>query len=287
MEIDEKLSSEELAEQRKDSVLYGCKSVNVKVEDVDTNTGVVTGFYNTMNFLDSDMDVSMIGSFNKTIKDRGPESDAIAKFKHMRDHDWGKVTGIPHVLKEKTINVKGVKTTGLYFEVKINSKSDNGRNQLADYEAGVIDNHSIGFAYGKLNYYQADTDQFKEVVDTLINPSAAIGIHGLYSVSEYKGFEGSSVAFGSNEWTPFLGMKSGTKGQKLDVLLKKVDILQRVLKNGTQTDDHLEGLKYRFLQLKQAIQDYVSEPSLKDTLDKPPREDTSKSDMFLKYISTQ
>ena len=49
------------------------------IKDVDTTSRVVSGFYNAYNFLDGACDVLVMGSCKKSIKERGPASEATAK----------------------------------------------------------------------------------------------------------------------------------------------------------------------------------------------------------------
>src|ERR1700742_226769 len=97
---------------------YAVKSAmsNVHIKDVDTTGRVVTGFYNSFNYFDSDQDVILPGAMNKSIKEHGPESDGIAKIKHLMFHDWKQLPGKIQVLKEQKENVQGVNILGTYFE---------------------------------------------------------------------------------------------------------------------------------------------------------------------------
>src|ERR1700743_1813542 len=89
------------------------------IKDVDLTKRIVTGFYNTCMYFDSDYDVLLKGSSNKSITERGPDSNSVAKIKHLLFHDWTKLPGKIQVLKEDTATVNGQNVTGIYFETKM------------------------------------------------------------------------------------------------------------------------------------------------------------------------
>ncbi len=262
------------AKQKKDGTVYGRKTSLVgTVKDVDLSKRIVTGFYNSLNYFDKDWDVSLKGCYNKSIADRGPKSEAVAKFKMLRDHNWNKVLSRPHVLEERKVD--GVE--GLYFEAKL-SQSTTGNDALIDYQEGVIDNHSFGFAYGVITYLADDTDAYKKVFDTLINPEDTIGKGGLYAVAEYIAYEGSAVPYGANELTPFLGVKSGNKSAYIEDLCGKIETMRRQIRHGKQSDEHLESLEMQMRQIEQLIKGLELEKPLKTgTQDGPPNAEDSKS----------
>ena len=87
------------------SKYYSVKSSQVKaIVDVSTSGRTVTGFYNAYNFIDSDGDVLIQGSAKKSIKERGPKSNAVAKIKHALNHDLTQLPGKIVNLEEKTVN---------------------------------------------------------------------------------------------------------------------------------------------------------------------------------------
>jgi phage head maturation protease len=177
------------------------------IKDVSTSRRTVTGFYNTMFYVDSDNDVSLPNSFAKSINDRGPNSNAKAKIKHAKDHDLTQVYGVPNVLEERTVqmtvNGQLKNVMGLYFETKL-PKTQLGNDSLVNYKEGVIDNHSIGFRYGKLEWLKEGTTEFDKIMSMLLNPED-VKDGGLWGVSEYILHEGSSVAFGANNISSFNG----------------------------------------------------------------------------------
>ena len=135
-----------LSEVDKKSAHYSVKSADANILDVSTSSRIVTGFFNSYNFFDSDKDVLIMGSAKKSIEERGVNSTAVAKIKHALNHDLTTLVGKLQVLEETTKN--GI--TGIYFESKI-ANTTLGNDTLINYKEGIYDNHSIGFKYNQLS----------------------------------------------------------------------------------------------------------------------------------------
>src|SRR5690606_24479112 len=111
---------------------------------------------------------------------------------------------------------------GIYFETKMLNTSD-GNDTLIKYQEGVYDNHSIGFRYLDIRYIEQDSDQWKVNIDKLINPEDAENRGYMFLVKEIELFEGSTVAFGANRLTPYLGSKSENKSLSLLKINERMD----------------------------------------------------------------
>lgn len=239
----------------------------VAIKDVDTVGRVVTGFYNTFNYVDSDGDVLIMGSAKKTIKERGVNSTAIAKIKHALNHNLSLLPGKIVVLEEKEIN--GL--SGIYFETKM-ANTTIGNDTLQNYLEKIYDNHSIGFQYMQVEMIDTKAKDWQKWVDNLINPEDAIKREMLWIVKEIALFEGSTVAFGANKLTPFLGVKSGNKDSMRLALCGKVDAITNTLKNGTQSDEMMEQLELQCLQFKQMIVELTENITLNKSTERPDEE---------------
>jgi hypothetical protein len=191
--------------------------------------------------------VLLPGCAKKTIAERGPDSSATAKIKHALFHDLTKIPGKILVLKEATID--GI--TGIYFETKL-ADTELGEETLCNYLAGIWDNHSIGFRYLQLKEITKEASNWNQILDTLINPEEAVKRGCIYLVSEIKLYEGSTVAFGANELTPFLGFKTGNP---VDLFNEKLQLFEETLHKSKQNDDFLQTLEIQFLQIKQLYND--------------------------------
>ena len=261
---------------KKKKSFYSIKTngeINFSIKDVDTKSRTVSGVYNTFNFFDSDGDVLLPGCCNKSIADRGPLSEAIAKIVQAKNHDLTKIPGKIKTLEEKVINYKGVNMTCLYFETVMGT-STLGMDELKDYSEGIIQNHSIGYQNDEYKFLtrdahgnSADGQLWKKVQDNLINPDALTDANYLCAVSKIKLFEGSSVAIGANTLTPNLGLKakngSEVKAAYELMVINRLNKLQKTLKSGTQSDERMELFELEVMQLKQIISDLCEKLSPK------------------------
>ena len=249
--------------------------IGVKVLDVDEGSRTVTGIANTMLYFDHDADVIMPGAFSKSLKERGINSTGKAKIKHAMFHDMTRLAFKPQVIDERVID--GV--TSLYFE-SVAADTTDGNDELEKYKMGIYDNHSIGFAYvqGKIAMFQKDTDEFKELLNMVANPSDMAASEYVFKVTEINLFEYSTVAIGANEMTPFLGMKSLD-----DVPAIRAEIEKRINKiqiatKGNFTDETHYLFELQLRQLKQMMYELTTfQPSIKDTLLEPFMNDTQKA----------
>jgi phage head maturation protease len=242
------------------------------VKDVDMSRRTVTGFFNAYNFFDSDSDVILMGAAKRSIKDRGPESNATAKIKHALFHDLTLLPGKIQVLEEKTIG----KITGIYFETKM-SQTQIGTDTLVNYQEGIYDNHSVGFRYIDVEYVDAESKNWQKYVDLLMNPKAAIDTGYLFAVKELALWEGSTVSFGANSLTPYLGSKSLNRESCLMKLYSRLDTFEKQLHSGVQSDETMNEFELQVMQIKQMIKElFEAEPSVKDTVKPPSVKPTAK-----------
>ena len=186
------------------------------VKDVDISSRTVTGYFASFGNLDSDGDVFTPGAFKKTISERGPSG--ANRIIHLLQHDTLKPLGKPDILFEDS--------AGLYFETKV-AKTTYGDDVLKLYETGTFNEHSVGFV-------TIDEERKDETTNIL---------------KEVKLYEGSTVTWGANEATPFMGFKSLDKGNITDRLEK----LSKSVSKGTFTDDTLQLLEIEFEQLKSLL----------------------------------
>jgi HK97 family phage prohead protease len=250
---------------------YAVKSslAGLHIKDVDTVGRIVTGFYNTANYFDSDQDVILPGATKRSIAAMGPESDGVAKIKHLMFHDWKQLPGKIQTLQEKSMPVNGQNVLGLYFETAM-AKTQLGTDTLANYQAGVYDNHSIGFQYLDGEYIDSESEGWDKALQNLINPDDAEGAGYMFLWKEIKLYEGSTVAFGANELTPYLGIKSDMPESTMILQIQqRIKNISDVLKNGTQSDDMMYCLQMQLKQLSQMLNEiFQPSSSIKDALKK-------------------
>jgi hypothetical protein len=239
------------------------------VMDVDTTKRIVTGLYNTYNYFDSDCDVLLPGCSLKSIQERGPMSAGVPKIKHALFHDLTKLPGKILTLEEREVEINGQKVKGLYFETQMSSAQD-GVDTLIKYQEGIYDNHSIGFRYLQLEFVDSEATDWLQLVSQLTNPDDALECGCMYLVKEINLYEGSTVSFGANSLTPYLGCKSKDKALVQLSLFERMDRLNSQIKKGTLSDDAIQDLKIQFLQIKQMVKEmFEMEPFVKPTVEQP------------------
>lgn len=267
----------ELIKQKKLNTFYQVKSENpyLTIKDIDMTKRIVTGFYDTFWYFDKDHDVLIDKVAKKSINERGANSNATGKIKHLLFHDLTRLPGKILVLEEKTID----NITGIYFETKMLNTID-GNDTLIKYQEGVYDNHSIGFRYLQLEWLDEDSEDWERILGLLINPEDAEKVGYLWLVKEIDLFEGSTVAFGANQLTPYLGVKSNDKELVKVKLFERIDLLNKQLRTGTVSDESMKDFELQILQIKQMINEF--EPFNKDTFMKPSKKDTQIDYEYLK-----
>lgn len=188
-----------------------------EIKDIDVEKRIVTGYAAKFGNIDLHGDMIMPGAFSKTIKERGVNGKNEIWFLH--DHDSSKPLGKPSVLKEDSF--------GLYFEAKI-VDTDIGDSVLKLYEEELINQHSIGFS---------------TIKEEKVEPKNS---KGYYELQELKLYEFSSVLWGANPDTPFMGLKSlDAKG-----LEDRFSKLYKMLRKGNLTDDIYELLEIEYNFIK-------------------------------------
>lgn len=250
----------------KKSKIYSVKSSSIgkaSIKDVDLKKRIVTGFYNAYNFVDDGMDVLLDGCCKQSIKQNGPESNSVAKIKHALFHDITRLPGKILVLEERTVDTeKFGSVTGPYFETQMDSSTE-GNDTLIKYQAGVYDNHSIGYRELQAKKIERDgqhgnSQQWNKFMDMLVNPKKAEDAGYFYAVSEIRLFEGSTVGFGMNELTPYLGVKGKEQVNEIQ-LMERFAKLESILKIKTLSDDALQSAEIQIMQLKQIMTDLFSQ----------------------------
>lgn len=251
----------EAMQAKKFATHYGVKAGN-GTKDVDVAKRTVQSIPNTYLFFDSDYDVLLPGCAKKTISERGPESTGEAKIKNVKDHRITERIGKPTLLDERTIDSKKV----MYGESKMLTTTL-GNDTLIEYQEGVIDQHSIGFRYLDMEYVNAEAKNWKDWLAKLVNPEKAEAAGFMFLVKEIEMYEWSPVSFGANCLTPYLGVKRENKLAVTTKLFDRLDLLEKQLRSGKQSDWAMLDYELETRQLKQIITELMEqEPSMKDTL---------------------
>lgn len=213
------------------------KAMQLSVKDVDTKSGIVTGYYAAFGNIDNGYDRILKGAFTKTILERGPEGTK--QIKHLYQHDSWTPLGLPTILKEDT--------KGLYFETPF-SKTEFAQDILIQYAEGIFNEHSIGYRVIKEKRVEDDNGNFI-----------------CWDLEEVKLWEGSTVTWGMNPNTPFTGLKSETKEDHVDELSKRMQKCISVLKIGSLSDETLERAEIELLKINEAYKSLLTQEPDKST----------------------
>ena len=213
----------------KKSMIYNYKSFEGNVKDVDSKQGIVSGYFSAFGMVDADGDIMMPGAFKRSIQDWGPE--AKGRVKHLLNHDPSQPLGKILELKEDSY--------GLYYRSQVGSHRL-GQDFIKMVESDLIGEHSIGFRILR-EQKAAEANEIHEVML----------------------FEGSSLtAWGANEYTPILGIKSLSDYSKIQEQIKS---FEKFIRNSDVTDETIELCLIKVRQLAQAIEKTNSTKAVEET----------------------
>lgn len=206
-----------------------------EITEVDIERRIVMGYAAKFGNIDLHGDMIMPGAFTKTITERGPQGKNEIWFLH--NHSSDNPLGKPSVLKEDNY--------GLYFEAAI-IDTEIGEDILKLYENGLINQHSIGFSTIKETRVEEGNQK------------------PYYQIQEVKLYEFSSVLWGANPETPFLGLKSmDAKG-----LQDRFDKIYKQLRSGNLKDETYELIEIEYNFIKSELFKLINEKeSVKSTLE--------------------
>ena len=204
------------------NMIYVYKNQNLEVKDVDSKQGIVSGYFSAFGMVDSDGDIMMQGAFKRSIQDWGPE--AKGRIKHLLNHDPSKPLGKIIELKEDGY--------GLFYRSQV-GKHQLGQDFVKMVESGLISEHSIGFR----TLREQKNDSANEIHEVML-------------------FEGSSLtAWGANEHTPMLGIKSI---KNIDEIKEQIRNFEKFIRNSDVTDETIELCLIKVRQLAQAVEQMSS-----------------------------
>ena len=171
---------------------------------IELAKGEVLIIGNAVGFMDSHDDVSMKGSWNKTVKERGNRVPIIKDHDYKVDSMFAKNLGAL-VLDIPILELgydKFGNTEVLAAKIKPN------KEMYEKYSNGIITQHSVGLQYVKLEMAvnnEQDEEGYKNwkaYIDSVINRELAEERGYFFPIQEQKLIEISAVVFGSNAYTP-------------------------------------------------------------------------------------
>jgi HK97 family phage prohead protease len=183
------------------------QDLGYNIMDVDSEQRRVKAVWARCGNIDLDNDIIVPEAFTKTLAERGPGGKNLIW--SLVDHcaDMNNVIGKPeqiYVENDMLIAITPIVET------------EKGEDIIKMYEAGLINQHSIGFSTMKSN----------------------VDKEGVRTITELKLYEGSAVLWGANPETPTLGFKGEmvTKDKKQE-LSNRLERLIKSFKGGKFTDE--------------------------------------------------
>ena len=217
----------------KKSMIYNYKSFELELKDVDAKKGIVSGYFSAFGMVDSDGDIMMPGAFKRSINDWGPEGKG--RIKHLLNHNPSQPLGKITSLKEDEY--------GLLYTSQIGTHQL-GKDFIKMVESGLIAEHSIGFRI----LQEQKGDMGNELRDVML-------------------FEGSSLtAWGANENTPLIGMKSLKSIEKMQDEIRAFD---KFIRNSDASEETIDLCLIKVKQLAQAIEIMSSTKVVEETPEQP------------------
>jgi len=183
------------------------QDLGYNIMDVDSEQRRVKAVWARCGNIDYDNDIIVPEAFTKTLAERGPGGKNLIW--SLVDHcaDMNNVIGKPeqiYVENDMLIAITPIVET------------EKGEDIIKMYEAGLINQHSIGFSTMKSN----------------------VDKEGVRTITELKLYEGSAVLWGANPETPTLGFKGEmTIKDKRAELSNRLERLIKSFKGGRFTDE--------------------------------------------------
>ena len=183
------------------------QDIGYNIMDVDSEQRRVKAVWARCGNVDLDNDIIVPEAFTKTLAERGPSGKNLIW--SLVDHcaEMEAVIGKPeqlYVEKDMLIAITPIVET------------ETGEDIIKLYEAGLINQHSIGFSTIKSN----------------------VNKEGIRTITELKLYEGSAVLWGANPETPTLGFKGEMEiKDKRAELSNRLEKLIKAFKGGKFTDE--------------------------------------------------
>jgi HK97 family phage prohead protease len=189
------------------------------VMDVDSAQRRVKTVWARCGNIDLDNDVIVPEAFTKTIRERGPMGKNLIW--SLVDHcaEMDSVIGKPEQLYVEN---------DMLIAITPIVETEMGEDVIKMYDAGLINQHSIGFS--------------------TINSS--VDKKGIRTITELKLYEGSAVLWAANPETPTLDVKSEDRKNNLNDRLEK---LLKAFKSGRFTDETFALMEIEIKRIQSEI----------------------------------
>ena len=213
------------------------KYINKEIKDINERQGIVQVYANAFNNLDADGDVSLPGSFTKTLK------EGLKRMRWLLNHDIDKLLGVPFI-------DGGVQDNwGLLATNKFNFKKQIAKDTFEDYliykEFNRTLEHSIRVKALKYEVFEG-----KEIPKEYREQARENNFNSVRLVKEWQMLEMSTVLWGANEKTPLVDIKS------LEDINSTIALLEKMLK-GNYSDERYKQIELTLNVIKSLIKEPI------------------------------
>ena len=226
---------------------FQSKDISDAVMDVDTSTRRVKAVWSRMNNIDLDSDIIVPEAFTKTLAERGPMGKNLVWSLVDHQADMNNVIGKPEQLY-----VDGDMLVAITPIVG----TEKGTDMLKMYEAGLINQHSIGFSTMKQDW-QNDKKEVR-------------------IIKELKLYEGSAVLWGANPETPTLSVKSQSKVD----LNNRLEKLLKAFRNGRFTDETFALMEIQIKKIQADLLELDFTQSVQSTIEPKQQEKNNDAEVI-------
>jgi hypothetical protein len=192
------------------------------IMDVDTEQRRVKAVWARCGNIDLDNDIIVPEAFTKTLAERGPSGKNLiwSLVDHCAEMDY--VIGKPEQIYIEN---------DMLIAITPIIETEKGEDIIKLYEAGLINQHSIGFST-----MQSNVDK-----------------EGVRTITELKLYEGSAVLWAANPETPTLGFKSEMIKDKKQELNNRLERLIKAFKGGKFTDETFSLIEIEIKRIQSEI----------------------------------
>lgn len=195
------------------------KSYDDMILDISSESRTVKACWSRIGNVDLDNDIIVAEAFTKTIAERGPKGKNLIW--SLIDHK----ADLSHTIgKPIDLYVEG----DMLIAITEIIETEAGEDVIKLYEAGLINQHSIGFSTIK-----SSIDKTTQV----------------RTITELKLYEGSAVLWGANPETPTLGFKGEFKESKENLSLRLENLI-KAFRGGNFTDDTFALMEIQIKQIQ-------------------------------------
>jgi HK97 family phage prohead protease len=192
------------------------------IMDVDSEQRRVKAVWARCGNIDLDNDIIVPEAFTKTLAERGPSGKNLiwSLVDHCAEMDY--VIGKPEQIYIEN---------DMLIAITPIIETEKGEDIIKLYEAGLINQHSIGFST-----MQSNVDK-----------------EGVRTITELKLYEGSAVLWAANPETPTLGFKSEMIKDKKQELNNRLERLIKAFKGGKFTDETFSLIEIEIKRIQSEI----------------------------------